>query len=44
MHKRARNVVHYDNTPQEALEFIDLCDVLPEEFKAHLDVAMKTTL
>lgn len=37
-------MVHYDNTPQEALEFIEFCDILLKEFRAHLDVAMKTPL
>lgn len=26
MHRRARSMTHYDNTPQEDLEFIKLCD------------------
>lgn len=37
-------MAHYDNTLQEALEIIGLCDVLLRKFKAHLDVAMRIPL
>lgn len=44
MHKRASNTTHYGNTPQEALEITELCDVNLKEFRAHSDVAIKTPL
>ncbi|KAI5444836.1 hypothetical protein KIW84_013207 [Lathyrus oleraceus] len=44
MYKRANGVANFDNTPQEVLEFIRLCDIMLKEFKAHLKVAIKAPL
>lgn len=41
MHRRASNVVLPCNVPHEVLEFIEICDIVLKEFKAHLGVAMK---
>ena len=44
MHKRANDVMNFDNTPLEVFEFIKLCELLLEEFKAHLKKAMETPI
>ena len=44
MHKRANNVMNFDNTPREVFEFIKLCEMLLEEFRAHLKKAMETPI
>ncbi|KAI5424740.1 hypothetical protein KIW84_030796 [Lathyrus oleraceus] len=44
MFRRADGMANFHNTPQEVLEFIRLCGVMLEEFKAHLKKAMNTPL